>query len=340
MGIFITLALVLAPIIAGFMAEITLHFTTKIPALEAAPPPPPPVVHQTIINHYYGHGGPNPMDTYEPRTITTITESPEILAGGISKKGYLEAIHISQMIEVQLNKTEDQKEREKLESTLNHLLTDPDKDTTLEKVLGKKLTLADLKDYSEEEGKMASSLQAPMEGPMSEAARVRRGLRRSKAIAIRDHHHPMTKEAMKGLCSRLKDMEYDGATYKAKTLDVMLQKLGWVRVCMGFQQGGPAWNIIKIHYDVTLDRLIRSVVMNAIGLSIMAFGTRAYNHQLVPAYRVLADLDKDHPRSGILTLAMSPSLHDETVAAIRSEETRISETNGDGLMFEFVPPNG
>ena len=265
---------------------------------------------------------------------TTTTESPNILAGGIPKKDYLEAMHISQMIENRLDEAEDQEEKEKLELSLDHLLTDPDKDTTLEQVLGRKLTLANLDDYTRKEEKMASSLQALMEGPMSEAVRVRRGLRRGKAIAIPERHRPITKEVMKGLCCHLQDMEYDGASYRAKTLDVTLQKLGWVGICMGFQQGGPAWNIIKIHYDVTLDLLICSVVMNTIGLSIMAFGTQTYNCQLVPADRILADLDRDHPRSGILTLAMTPSLDQEAMDAICSEEARIRE----GLMFEFVPP--
>ena len=40
MGIFVALALHLAPIIAGFVAEII--YTTKTPAIKAAPPP---VVH-------------------------------------------------------------------------------------------------------------------------------------------------------------------------------------------------------------------------------------------------------------------------------------------------------
>ena len=145
----------------------------------------------------------------------------------------------------------------------------------------------------------------------------------------------MTKAVIRGLCSRLQDMEYDGATYKARTLDVTLQKLGWVGLCMGFKLGGPAWHIIKIQYEVTRERLIQSVLMNAMGLSILAFQIRAYNQQGIPAEQGLADLDRDLPREGILTLAMVPILDPEAMEAVHTEEARL----GEGLMFEYTPPD-
>ena len=122
------MALVLAPIIAGFVAEITLHFATKTPAIEAAPPPPPPVVHQTIVNHYYGPGG---QRIGVPQAPTTTTERPITVAGGIPRRDYLEAVHISQMIEKKMDETEDQEELQRMESNLDQLLTQPDKDTLL-----------------------------------------------------------------------------------------------------------------------------------------------------------------------------------------------------------------
>ena len=96
-GFFTMLALVLAPIIASYVAEITLHFATKTPAIEGATPPPPPVVHQTIINHYYGPGGP-PIDVPEIPATTT-TKKPKTNSGGIPRSDYLEAVRISRMIE-------------------------------------------------------------------------------------------------------------------------------------------------------------------------------------------------------------------------------------------------
>ena len=139
---------------------------------------------------------------------------------------------------------------------------------------------------------------------------------------------------MRGLCPRLQDMEYDGATYRARLLDMTIQKLGWVGLCMGYAQGGPVWHIIKIQHDVTRDRLLRSIVMNAMGLSILAFGTRATNQEGIPADPNLINIDRRDPRAGILTLAMYPTLNQRQMDAVRAEEARL----GDGLMFEFTPP--
>ena len=234
MGFFTMLALVL--IIAGLVAEVTLHFATKTTAIESAPPPPPPVIHQTIVNHYYGPGG-QPMGVPQIPEITTTTEHPRTLTGGIPKKEYLKAVRISQMIKKKMDETEDKEQLQKMESNLNQLLTKPDKDTLLEHVLGKKLSLADFEDYTQEEEKMAKSLQALMEGPMSEVARVQRTARRGRAIPIPERHRPMTRAVMRGLCSRLQDMEYDGATYKSRTLDMTLQKTGMGGVVYGIRAG-------------------------------------------------------------------------------------------------------
>ena len=88
---------------------------------------------------------------------------------------------------------------------------------------------------------------------------------------------------MSRLCPHLQEMSHDGATYRARSLDMTIQKLGWVGLCMGYAQGGPVWHIIKVQHDVTRDRLLRSIVMNAMGLSILAFGTRATNQAGIPA---------------------------------------------------------
>ena len=70
------------------------------------------------------------------------------------------------------------------------------------------------------------------------------------------------------------------------------------------------------------------------GLSILAFGTRATNQQGIPADPGLINIDRDNPRAGILTLAMYPALDQEQMDAVRAEEARL----GAGLMFEFTPP--
>ena len=294
MGFFTLLALVLAPVIASFVAELTLHYATKTPAIEAAPPP---VVHQTILNHYYGPSGP-PMDVQEipTTTTTTTTKSPFSTEGRIPRQDYLEAVCISRMIEKRMEETEDDEDQcKELELSLDQLITSPDKDTPLEHVLGKQISLADLKDYDQEEVKVARSLQALMEGPLSKAVRVRRNTRKGRAIPVPGCHHLIMKAVMRGLCSRLQDMEYDGATYRARLLDMMIQKLGWVGLCMGYAHGGPVWHIIKIQHDVTRDRLLRSIVMNAMGLSILAFGTRATNQEGIPADPILINTDRRDP---------------------------------------------
>ena len=123
MGLFTMLALVLAPIIASFMAEITLHFATKTPAIEAASPPPPPVVHQTIVNHYYGPGGP-PMEVPEVSPTTTTTASTTSTTGRIPHRDYLEAVHISRMMEKRMeDAADDEEQREELEKNLDQLIT-------------------------------------------------------------------------------------------------------------------------------------------------------------------------------------------------------------------------
>ena len=226
MGFFTMLALVLTPIIASFVAEITLHFATKTPAIEAASPPPPPVVHQTIINHYYGPGGP-PMNVPEIPTTTTTTKKPKTNSGGIPRRDYLEAVRISRMIEKRMeDAADDEDQRKELESSLDQLITSPDKDTPLEQVLGKKLTFADLDHHTEEEEKVARSLQALMEGPLSKADRVGRSVRKSRAVPIPGRHPPMTRAVMRRLCPHLQEMMHDGATYRTRWLDMTIQKLG------------------------------------------------------------------------------------------------------------------
>ena len=126
-----------------------------------------------------------------------------------------------------------------MESSLDQLITSPDKDTPLEQMLGKKLTLADLEHYDEEEEKVARSLQPLMEGPLSKAARVGRSIRKSRAVPVPGRHRPLTRAVMGSLCPCLQDMQHDGATYRAKLLDMRIQKLGWVGLCMGYAQGGP-----------------------------------------------------------------------------------------------------
>ena len=74
--------------------------------------------------------------------------------------------------------------------------------------------------------------------------------------------------------------------------------------------------------------------MNAMGLSILAFGTRATNQQGIFTDPGLVDLDRDLLRAGILTLAMFPTLDQEALDAVRAEEARL----GEGVMFEFTPP--
>ena len=259
MGFFTMLVLVLAPVIASFVAEITLHFTTKTPAIEAATPPPPPLVHQTIINHYYGPGG-QPMSVPEVPTMTTTTKSRITTEGRIPRRDYLEAVRISRIIEKRMEEREgNEDQRKELKSSLNQLLISSDKDTLLDQVLGKKLSLADLEDYDQEEEKVARSLQTLMEGPMSKAVIVRRATRRGRAVPVQGRHRLITRAVMRGLCSSLQDMEYDGATYRARTLDMTIQKLGWVGLCMGYAQGGPVWHIMKIQHDVTRDHLLRSI---------------------------------------------------------------------------------
>ena len=169
MGFFTMLALVFAPIIASFVAEINLHFTMKSPAIEAAPPPPPPVVHQTIVNHYYGSGGP-PIDVpYVPPMTTTTTTSPISTNGRIPCQDYLEAVRISRMIEKRMeDAADDEEQRKELETNLDQLITSPDKDTPLEQLLGKQISLADLEDHDQEEEKVARSLQALNEVKRSE----------------------------------------------------------------------------------------------------------------------------------------------------------------------------
>ena len=323
MGFFTMLALVLAPIIASFVAEITLHFATKTPGMEAAPPPPPPVVHQTIVNQYYGPGGP-PIDVPDvsPMTTTT-TKSPISTAGRIPRQDYLEAVRISMMIEKRMeDAADDEDQRKELESSLDQLITSPDKDTPLEQVLGKQISLANLEDYDQEEEKVARSLQALMEGPLSTAAKVGRSSRKGRAVPVPGRHRLITKAVMRGLCPRLQDMEHDGATYRARLLDMTIQKLGWVGLCMGYAQGGPVWHIIKIQHDVTRDRLLRSIVMNAMGLSILAFGTRATNQEGIPADPNLIARDRRDPRAGILTLARYPTLNQRQLDIVRAEEAR------------------
>ena len=328
------LALVLAPIIASFVAEITLHFTTKTPAIEAAPPPPPPVVHQTIVNHYYGSGGP-PIDVPEVSPTTTTTKKPISTTGRIPHQDYLEAVHISRMIEKRMeDAADDEEQREELEKNLDQVITSPDKDTPLEQLLGKPITLADLKDHDQEEEKVARSLQALMEGPLSAAAKAGRSSRKSRAVPVPGRHRLITKAVMRGLCTRLQDMHHPGATYRARLLDMTIQKLGWVRLCMGYAQGGPVWHIIKIQHDVTRDRLLRSIVMNAMGLSILAFGTRATNQEGIPVDPNYVARDRRDPRAGILALAKYPTLNQRQLDVVRAEEALL----GDGLMFEFVPP--
>ena len=329
------LALVLAPIIASFVAEITLHFATKIPAIEAAPPPPPPVVHQTIFNHYYGPGGP-PIDVPDvsPKTTTT-TQSPSSATRRIPRQDYLEAVRISRMIETKMEDVaDDEDQRKELESSLDQLITSPDKETPLEQVLGKPISLANLEDYDQEEEKVARSLQALMEGPLSKAARVGRSSRKGRAVPVPGHHRLLTKAVMRGLCPRLQDMHQEGATYRARLLDMTIQKLGWVGLCMGYAKGGPVWHIIKIQHDITRDCLLRSIVMNAMGLSILAFGTRASNQEKIPADPNVIARDRIDPRAGILSLAKYPTLNQRQLGIVRAKEALL----GDGLMFEFVPP--
>ena len=144
----------------------------------------------------------------------------------------------------------------------------------------------------------------------------------------------MTRAVMRRLCPHLQEMTHEGATYRARTLDMTIQKLGWVGLCMGFAQGGPVWHIIKVQHDVTRDRLMRSIVMNAMGLSILAFGTRATNQAGIPADPNLIELDRRNPRAGILTSAMYPTLNHRQLGVVRAEEALL----GDRLRFEFTPP--
>ena len=207
-------------------------------------------------------------------------------------------------------------------------------DTPLEPMLGKKLTFADLDHHTEEEEKVARSLQALMEGPLSKADRVVRSIRKSRAVPFPGRHPPMTRAVMRRLCPHLQEMMHDGATYRARSLDMTIQKLGWVGLCMGYAQGGPVWHIIKVQHDVTRDRLLRSIVMNAMGLSILAFGTRATNQEGIPADPNLIARDRRDPRAGILTLAMYPTLNHRQLEVVRAEEALL----GDRLIFEFTPP--
>ena len=333
MGFFTMLAPVLAPIIASFVAEITLHFATKTPAIKGATAPPPPVVHQTIINHYYAPGGP-PIDVPEiPATKTT--ERLKTNSGGIPRRDYLEAVRISRMIEERMEDAADNEDqRRQLESSLDRFITSPDKDTPLEQMLGKKLTFADLEHHTEEEEKVARSLQALMEGPLSKADRTGRSVRKIRAVPAPGRHPPMTRAVMRRLCPHLRQMLYDGATYRARTLDMTIQKLAWVGLCMGFSQGGPVWHIMKVQHDVTRDRLMRSIVMNTMGLSILAFGTRGSNQTGIPADPNLIELDKRDPRAGILTLAMYPTLNQRQLGVVQAEQALL----GEGLIFEFTPP--
>ena len=139
---------------------------------------------------------------------------------------------------------------------------------------------------------------------------------------------------MRRLCPHLQEMMHDGATYRARSLDMTIQKLGWVGLCMGYAQGGPVWHIIKVQHDVTRDRLLHSIVMNAMGLSILAFGTRATNQEGIPADPNLIARDRRDPRAGILTLAMYPTLNHRQLEVVRAEEALL----GDRLIFEFTPP--
>ena len=201
-------------------------------------------------------------------------------------------------------------------------------------MLGKPITLADFEDHDQEEEKVARSLQALMEGPLSAAARAGRSSRKSRAVPVPGRHCLITKAVMRGLCPRLQDMHHEGATYRAGLLDMMIQKLGWVGLCLGYAQGGPVWHIIKIQHDVTRDRLLRSIEMNAMGLSILAFGTRATNQEGIPADPNLIARDRRDPRAGILALARYPTLNQRQLDVVHAEEALL----GDRLMFEFVPP--
>ena len=225
-------------------------------------------------------------------------------------------------------------QRKQLESSLDQFITSPDKDTPLEQMLGKKLTFADLDHHTEEEEKVARSLQALMEGPLSKAERVGRSVRKSRAVPVPGRHPPMTRAVMRRLCPHLQQMLHDGATYPARTLDMTIQKLAWVGLCMGFTQGGPVWHIIKVQHDVTRDRLMISIVMNAMGLSILAFGTRGSNQAGIPADPNLIELDRRDPRAGILTLVMYPTLNHRQLEVVRAEEALL----GDRRIFEFTPP--
>ena len=103
---------------------------------------------------------------------------------------------------------------------------------------------------------------------------------------------------------------------------------------MGYAKGGPVWHIIKIQHDITRDCLLRSIVMNAMGLSILAFGTRASNQEKIPADPNVIARDRIDPRAGILSLAKYPTLNQRQLGIVRAKEVLL----GDGLMFEFVPP--
>ena len=74
--------------------------------------------------------------------------------------------------------------------------------------------------------------------------------------------------------------------------------------------------------------------MNPMGLSILAFGTRATNQEGIPADPNLIARDRRDPRARILALARYPTLNQRQLDVVRAEEALL----GDGLMFEFVPP--
>ena len=275
------------------------------------------------------------MDVPEVSKTTTTTASTISTTGRIPHRDYLEAVHISRMIKMRMeDAADDEEQREELEKNLDQLITSPDKDTPLERLLGKPITLADPEDHDQEEEKVVRPLQALMEGPLSAATKAGRSSRKGRAVPVPGRHHLITKAIMRGLCPRLQDMHNEVATYRARFLDMTIQKLGWVGLCMGYAQGGPVWHIIKIQHDVTRDRLLRSIVMNAMGLSILAFGTRATNQEGIPADPNLIARDRRDPRAGILALAIYPKLNQRQLDVVRAKEALL----GDGLMFEFVPP--